>query len=78
MRIEDYALIGDLQSAALMAATVPTTGCACRGSTRPRASRRSSGTRHTGSGSLHRLRKCALALAAIGRSSLSSWQRNTT
>jgi hypothetical protein len=34
-----------------------------------------SGTRHAGSGLLHRLRKCALALAAIGRSASSSWQR---
>ena len=37
-RIEDYALIGDLQTAALVSTTARSTGCASRGSTPPPAS----------------------------------------
>ena len=47
--IEDYALVGDLQSAALVgAATARSTGSACRGSTPRRASRRCSATAEHG------------------------------
>ena len=53
-RIEDYALLGDLQTAALVAGTARSTGCACRASTRRRASRRCSATRTPGSGGSRR------------------------
>ena len=49
-RIEDYALLGDLQTAALLGRTARSTGAASRASTRARASPRCSARPTTGAG----------------------------
>lgn len=49
-RVEDYAIIGDLHTAAMVAWMAPSTGCVCRGSTHQRVSRPWSGPGRTGTG----------------------------
>ena len=54
VRIEDYGLIGDCETAALVSGTARSIGCAGRVSTPARASRRCSGSRRTDAGGSHR------------------------